>query len=391
MVPMKRALALLTIVPVAAIFLSSSAMPARAATVTAARSLVVSEQQTANAYFAAGDLAVAAPVAGDLTAAGGSITVSEPVAGDAMLAGGTVDIRKPVAGDVRILAGHVVIESAVGGDLAAAAWTIDATATPDYAFLVGDTVVMHAGARGDVRIYGANVSLAGTYAGNVVVSASDRLTLAPGTVIDGRLEYDAPQEADIPADAVVAGGVHFTGSSFLPTSQEAQTFAIAGAGIFLIVRILAVLIAAGLLAGLFPVFANAVADVSLRGLSRFGLLALLGFGVGVATPILIVLLTVTFAGIGVALVIGAAYVLLVLLAYLYAGVIAGAALARRLLKRPHVLWRDAIIGMLVLALITSIPFIGWIVLIVLWAAAMGAIVSLAYSFAFPHDDATMIP
>jgi hypothetical protein len=359
---------------------------ASAATVTGARNLVVSEAQPGNAYFAGVDLTVAAPVAGDLAAAGASVTVSEPVGGDAMIAGGTIDVRKPVAGDLRAAGAHVTIESSVGGDLVVAAGAIDATGTPAYAYLVGGRVSLTAGANGPVRIYGANVSLAGTYAGDVTVTASDRLSLAPGTIIKGSLRYDAPQEADIPPDARIDGGIHYTGTSFLPTTQEAHTFALAGAGVFLIVRVLAALIAAGLLAGLFPAIADAVATRSLRSLPRFGLLTLLGFAVGVATPILIVLLAVTFAGIGVAIVVGAAYALLIAVSYLYAGVIAGAALARRVMKRDAVLWRDAVIGMLILALVASIPFVGWIVLIVLWAAAAGSVVSIVYSAAFPHED-----
>ena len=56
------------------------------------------------------------------------------------------------------------------------------------------------------------------------------------------------------------------------------------------------------------------------------------------------------------------------------------------MKREAVLWRDAVIGMLILALVASIPFVGWIVLIVLWAAAAGSVVPIVYSAAFPHED-----
>jgi hypothetical protein len=334
----------------------------------------------------AADLAVAAPVTGDLTAAGASITVSEPVGGDASLIGGTMDVRMPVTGDLRAFGLRLLVESTVGGDLVAAAGTIDATGTPSYAYLVANHVTMRAGANGPVRIYGASVSLAGTYASDVVVTASDRITIAPGTIVKGKLNYNAPQQLELPAGVQVLGGVHYVGTSFLPTSEEAQTFALAGAGLFLIVRLLAAIIAAGLLAGLFPVFADAVSDAVLSDVSRFGLLTMLGFGVGVATPILILLLTITFAGIGIAIVVGAAYVLLALLAYLYAGIIAGSALARRIVHRREVLWRDGVIGTFVLSLVVSVPFIGWIVLVVFWAAATGAIVSLAYGFAFKKGE-----
>ncbi len=84
------------------------------------------------------------------------------------------------------------------------------------------------------------------------------------------------------ARAVVAGGVSYIGSSsYLPTNEEAKRFAIAGAGVLFVVKVLAALITAGLVAGLFPAFSNAIADAALsHSLRRFVLLALLGFGGG---------------------------------------------------------------------------------------------------------------
>ncbi|HEX7651499.1 MAG TPA: hypothetical protein VF439_02170 [Candidatus Paceibacterota bacterium] len=384
---MKRlaTLALLLALPGAALAAGAGGPALATSTVSMARALVLSEAANGNAYLFSGDLAVAAPVAGDLTAAAGTLTVSEPVAGDAMLAGGTVDVRKPVAGDLRILAGHALVSGAVGGDLVAAAGAVDVSGTPGFAYIGGGHVLMSGGATGSVRIYGGDITLGGEYAGDVDVTASDRLSISDGTIIHGTLRYDAPAEAAIPPTARVTS-VRYTGTSYLPTAQEARTFAIAGMGAFILVRVLAALIAAGLLAGLFPSFTNLVAAQALSVSPwRAFLMTLLGFAVMVATPILILLLLISFAGIGIALIILAAYALLMLLSYLYAGILAGAALARGVVKRSNVLWRDALIGTFALYLASSIPLIGWILLFVVWALATGCLASLAFSFAFSHD------
>jgi len=358
-----------------------------AATLEGSRSLVVSEPPAGNAYLYGGDLTVTAPVTGDLSAVGGTLTVSAPVSGDALLLGGTVNTKKPIAGDARVAGASIHIEDAVAGDLLAAGGTVTVDATPSFAWVAGAKVSFTHGASGPVTIYGSTVTLAGTFAGDVDVVASDGVSLANGTVIHGVLRYDAPQQADIPTDAVVDGGVSYTGKSFLPTTQEAKTFAVAGAGIFFLVRVLAVIIAAGLIGGLFPRLAQAVVDRALpRSSSRFILLALLGFGVMVATPVFILLLLASFAGAMIAFVLGAAYLLLMLLSYLYAAVIAGSALARTVVKRPLFLWRDAVFGMLAISIVSLVPVIGWLVTLILLAAACGTLVSLFYRFAFPRDE-----
>jgi hypothetical protein len=314
------------------------------------------------------------------------MVTSAPIGGDAMLVGGSVDVRKEVAGDVRAFGGVISIDDKIGGDLVALGSTVIAKSAPKFAWIGGADVSLLGGARGPVVIYGSTVTLSGTFESDVDVTASDSIVVEKGTVVHGYLHYNAPQQASIPADVVVDGGVTYTGKSYLPTTEEAQTFALAGAGIFFLVRILAAVIAAGLFAGIFPALTQAVADRALSySVNRFLLLTLLGFGVLVATPVLILLLIATFAGAIIAFILLAAYVLLILLAYLYAAVIAGAALTRSITKRTLFLWRDAVFGMLALSVVGLIPVFGTIVLLVLVAAAAGTLVSLGYQLAFPKD------
>ncbi len=360
--------------------------PALAATMLTARTLVVSESPVGNAYLMGTDVNVAAALPADLEAAGGTLTVSAPVSGDAFLAGATIDIRKNVAGDVRAIGGKITIDAPVTGDLVLVGGSINASTTATDTRIAGGSVRL-SGSNGPVTIYAADVLLSGQFKGDVTIVASDKITLAPGTHIAGSLKYNAPQEAEIPASSTVDGGVTYTGAStYLPTNEEARTFAIAGAGVFFIVHVLALLIVVGLLAGLFPVFAEQVADrVLARPLRRSILLALLGFGIVVAMPVFILILIVSFVGIGLAIILGLSYLLLLTLGYLYAGVLAGAALSRGLFKRPHSSWKYAMLGMLILYLIEVIPRIGMLVTMVLTAVAIGSIVSIGFSFAFGRN------
>lgn len=374
----------------AVILLIGTLFPAEASAASfwSARSLVISESPEGNAYVAGTDVAVVAPLSADLVGAAGTLTVAGPVEGDILAAGGTVTIERPVQGDVRALGAQVSVTGPVSGDLVLAGGTVVASSTAAETRILGGTVRMNGGGAKTV-IYGSDIQLSGIFQGDIEVLATDRLTLEEGTVISGELRYDAPQEAGIPSTATVTGGVFYTGaSSYLPSVEEAQTFAIAGAGVFLVVRIISLLIGAALLAGLFPLFSQRVADRTLaRSPGKFALLALLGFAVVFAAPVLIILLLVSFVGMAVAFLLLVAYLLLLALGYLYAGVIAGAALGRGLLNQEQVTWKLAILGMLVLCLVGMVPVIGKLILFLLFLAATGAIVAIAYRFAFSRTDA----
>lgn len=361
------------------------AVPAQAATVAADEALTLSEASSGNAYLAGASVRVTAPIRGDAVAAGGDIIVLAPVDADALLLGLGVEADGPVGGDLRAFGARVTVKGNAEGDIFAIGGSVNVAGKGKEVRIGGVNVTVSGGADGPVAIYGSTVTLGGEFAGGVEVFASDRLTVLPGTRIAGVLEYDAPQEADIHESASILGGVEYTGSSsFLPSKQEAETFAIAGAGLFLLVRMLAGIVASGLLAGLFPAFSNDLASRALRSPRRFALLALLGFAIVVATPLLAFLLAVSFVGAGIALIIGAAYLLLLLISYAYAGVLVGAMIAR-VLKKPQVSWRAAVAGALALSLAGLVPVAGSIAASLLAAAACGAIASGAYRFAFGRD------
>ena len=362
--------------------------PAHAATVFTSQAVEISSSTPDNAYVFSGQARVDAPLPADYTALAGTVTVAAPIARDALLAGGTIDIQKPVTGNARVVGGRVSVTDTVGRDLMIAGGVVSVSGKAKNTEIVGGTVEMLNGSNGPVTIYGADVSLSGEYKGDVEVVASDKLTISEGTVIHGVFKYNAPQQADIPASARIDGGVNYIGAAaWLPTEQQAKTYAIAGLWIFIIVRIIASLVATGLVAGLFPVFTDKVVEVTLRKTpERFILLALLGFAGFIAAPVLILLLIVSFVGIGVAMILFAAYLLFLLLAYVYANVLAGAVVVRLIKRRSHkqvrITWKVAILGVVVLYILGSIPYVGMVIKVVLAAASGGALLMLGYKFAF---------
>ncbi len=368
-------------------FISTPFLAQAAMTISGGQNLVFTKSTPAlnNVYIAGGTVIVATSTPQDLTILGGSVILSAPVRKDVLAAAGSIEVRAPVGGNLRAVGARVSITAPVTGDLAVMGFSVDDNAAHAKDILaIGDTVRLLSGSRGQVTVYGNNIYLSGTFNGDVHAQALNTLTLAPNTIIHGSLKYEASEAATIPSSAHVDGIVTYTGASFLPTSQEAAAFALAGIGIFFLVRIIGAVIVAGLFAGLFAAFTNKVTrQVTHKPFPHTMLMLLLGFGIITATPVLLLLLSITFVGLVAAFIIATAYMFLLLIAFVYAGIISGAILRNRFTKRNiYVTWKDAVLGMFVLMLIGIVPVFGMLAIGLLTCLATGVIGSIFYRFAF---------
>lgn len=384
--------ALLTIL--ALLILPASVSAARApATFDAAQSLISASSTPGNVYDAGASVVVASPVGGDLSAFGGSVIAAAPITGDELLFGGSLLSRGRVAGDLRAFGGGITVEESVAGDLVAFGFTVrDSAPAAGSVFIVAANATVSGGADGPVTIYANNVSLGGNFSGDVTIIASGRVALDTGTTIAGKFSYQSPQEAVIPASATIGGGVSYENASYLPDVGTSRILSLISIGLFLFVRILGALILAGLFAGLFPRLAERLAEgaMAMRP-TRLLLTTLLGFAVFVVTPVLVILLALTFVGIGLAILALIGYALLALLALLYAGILIGSLLARRFSRRDTVLWRDGVLGMLILSVLTLVPYVGLIIVFLVTAFAAGTLLIIFFQFAFPHEvDTTQL-
>jgi len=379
----------LLLIALALVLLPASASATDAsATFSAARSLVVASSSPGNAYAAGMSVVVTAPVAGDLTATGGSIVVAAPVQGDELLVAGSVDARARVGGDLRVFGGSITIDESVAGDIIAFGFSVRSIGHAAGSVFIGaaDATVTN-GASGPVTVYGNNVSLAGDFLDDVTIVASGRLTLAASTTIAGALSYQAPEPAAILDSVIVAGGITYTNASYLPDPGTSRILGFASIGFFLFARILGALILAGLLAGLFPRLAEALVERVYEEHPRSVLLTmLLGFAVLVATPILLLLLSLTFVGFGIALLLFILYSLLAFLSVMYAGIFLGGMLVRRFVHRETTVWHDGVVGMLTLSLVALVPSVGMLAVFLLMTFAAGALLQLFFSFAFPREE-----
>ena len=379
------------IILIIAFLLPASVMAVSApSSFSAARSLIADSPSKGNAYSAGFSVVRTAPVAGDFLAFGGSIVTASPVFGDELLLAGSVNSRASVGGDFRAVGGSINVEEPITGDLVAFGFSVrDSGIVKGSVFIVAANVAMTNGSDGPVTIYGNSISLNGNFAGDVNIIASGKITLMASTTIAGKLSYEAPEEATIPSSVKVLGGIEYTNASYLPNVGTSRILSFISIGFFLFVRILVALILAGLLTGLFPKLAEDIVERALtKRPSSVLLTILLGFAVLIVTPILFLMLALTFVGIGLAILLFIGYIFIMFLSLVYAGILLGGAFSRYYMKRDVVLWHDGVLGMLALSLISLIPYVGLLVVFMLTAFSAGAILLVFFYFVFPHEENT---
>jgi hypothetical protein len=341
-----------------------------------------------NAYLAQSRVDITKPLPADLVTAGLTVNVDAPVAGDILSAGGTVMVSQGAEGNVRIVGGKVTVNGPVAKDLAAAGGTVHLYGPARTIYAAGGSVDVEGGSSGNVTIYGVNVFLSGDYAGNVSVVASNRLVLGEGTHVHGTFTYSAPDALTVPQSVVLDNGSRYTGAyAYVPTNEQAHQYAIFATIIFFAVRVFAGIIVAGLVAGLFPSFADQVVRM-LYVRDWVTLLKLLGIGLalGVLTPVLCLFFLISFVGAGLALLLIVLYALLALLAYAFSGILLGAILRYTLLYKLYgnriFSWKDAVLGTILLHLVSLLPYFGTIFIVLITLVCAGALAVFAYTKSF---------
>jgi cytoskeletal protein CcmA (bactofilin family) len=307
-----------------------------------------------DAYAAGETVVVTGTIDGDLIAAAQLVTIDGTVAGNVRAAGATVTINGEVGHSVTGLAQHVNVSpnGRVGGSVLSAAQTIDAFGP------VG---------RG-ITAFGGTLQLAGSVGGPVLARV-ETLTVAPTARVLGSLDYQAKQAAAVPESAV-AGGVKFTPA---PQNEPAPTPVLNGLfDLGGMIGLVASFLIGALAIVLMP---RASARAAELGRQRpwqsfaLGLIVLLG------VPIASVVIGLTLVGLGVAVGLVALFVVSILVAWPAVGLVIGTQLTRLVSPRQplHVLGTLAV-GLIVLHLLTHIPYVGGLVAICVLIFGLGLVV-----------------
>jgi hypothetical protein len=293
--------------------------------------VVVEEGETVDGFTAyGGRVVVEGRVEGDLTAFAGRVVIAE---------GATV------TGRVRAFAGSVVVAGSTGGNAVAYAGHAEVADT-------GRVDGSFAGVGGSVVLAGTVRDDATTVAGTV--------TLDPSAEVDGFLTYVG--EFDDRGGSVALDARHVSDLSLLPPLTGA------GGVLFSTYLLVADLLAGSLLLALFPAFAadavETVGDQPQR-VAAAGAAALVGI------PLTAALAVLTVVGVPLALAALAGYVVLLWLGSIYGRYLLGAGVLSYTDRDDRYL--ALLVGVLVVAALSLVPFLGDLVRVLLLVAGLGSL------------------
>ena len=339
-------------------------------------------------YIAGGTININAPVYGDVLAAGGTISITDSVAEDLIVAGGTITLSGNVGDDIRVAGGTIVITGIVGGDIIVAGGQI--TISPS-ALIMGDLIITG----GDIIIEGTVIGIIKASGGNVNFQGTAMSVLevySASLIINGTVNGESilsAQKIEIGNKArfnedirywTSGGKINFanyqtTGSAVYDETlkQEDSSGPLEMFSFFWILYILAGILLIIIFYFIFrKIFEGTgkVVNVETGKSLGTGILFLIGI------PILIALLMITLIGIPAGFILLVLYIMIVMLSHVLSSLV----FAHWINYKYNKGWSKWIlifvsIGIYIaLKLIFIIPFIGFLLTILIVALALGALI-----------------
>ncbi|OFW65235.1 MAG: hypothetical protein A2135_02810 [Actinobacteria bacterium RBG_16_67_15] len=303
------------------------------------RVIVLADDVVTEDLYAFGDhVVIEGVIQGDLFVITGNLTITGRVEGDVLgLVGGPARIGGEVTGSVRLAAVDLAVTGSVGDDLAlvAAESTVEGAVGRDVLAIAGSITIGGSVGR-DVRAQVLRMTIDGPIARDVF-ARTGRLALEDEAVIGGDVLYKASSEARVDPAAAVNGRL---------TRRDVITpvWAKVASRLFVVFSLLGFVVAGVLAAWAFRGWSSRALTAAEQ---RPGRSAVIGLGILLVPPILVLPLFLTLVGIPVALVILIAWVCALFLGPLPAVTAAGKRLLRgrggvaAALVVGTVLWRGA--------------------------------------------------
>jgi hypothetical protein len=318
-------------------------------------------------YVAGSEIVTSGEVTGDSILIGGQITHNGSIGEDLLSLGGVINQNGIVVDDARLVGGEVFVDGEVGGDLVVVGGTL--------------TVLSTAKITGDLIIFGGTASINGEVGNNILgVTESIRIDGKVGGKVDVTVsELTLGDRAEI-QDAVIYRSNNeliraqnaFVGGDLVRNEMPAQS----GVSTRMqFVPLLIILFAALSLYLLMPKPMQSVVQSS--NMKPF-IKTLIGFGVIILTPMIIVLLLVSVLGslLGIALLMS--YGLIVLTGIIFGGAVAGHLLYGLMSKQPTFSALIVALGTVFFYLLLFLPFVGPLLFVGFLALSIGSQVERIY-------------
>jgi hypothetical protein len=326
---------------------------------------------TRNSYYRAGErVEVPAGVNGDVVVAGRAVSIANPVTGDVLAAGWRVNLTADADDDVRMAGGELLVDSRVAGDLTIAGRDVTLGAASHVlgnSWVTGQRVRVNGVTERELRVAAQSVTIAGEIRRPTRIIA-ESLEVLPGARVLAPLAYEGTTPAYVAPGALVTQGITYRN---IPPREAQQ--ARSPSGLSGIVFTIHLFVGGLLLFLLVPRVATAPAE-TLRAQPWRSLG--IGFALTIGVPLVALLFVVSLVGIPVGITVGALYLAALFLAVLTTAFTVGNYEARLMQKPIATRSRQALFllaGVVTLAILRSLPVIGWFVVFASVLFGFGAI------------------
>jgi hypothetical protein len=376
---MKRAVKVLSVLCILSVLFIVSAAPALAFEGRGGDTIVVGSGETLDddLYAAGGDIIIDGTVNGDVFAAGRSLTINGEVNGGVSFAGQTAMINGEVTRGVRFAGQSITVNGQIGRDLVAAGGQLNIGRDAE----IGDDLVMGMGTAqingrigGDIRAGAGDVTIANGVGGNVEMEV-EQLTITSSASIAGNVNYLSQNEANIESGAQISGEV----TRRIPERDDVPAApgilaGLAGAVLWkvlsflmtFIVGLVVILLASRRLAAM-------AGSIQSHPWLSLGWGAILLFGV----PIAAVIVMITVIGLPLGLIALVLYAIAIYLSQIPVALLIG-----KLIIRPRgemdskgLMIGAFALGLVILSLLTLIPFVGWFIGLLVVLFGLGSMVT----------------
>jgi cytoskeletal protein CcmA (bactofilin family) len=344
-------------------------------------------------FMAGGNLRIGEAVTGDLIAAAGTLDLDAAVAGDALLLGGNIRIGAGVGRSLYAAGGRVTLHGPVGHNLRVAGGQVELLREANVAgnvSVAGGQVTLRGTVQGDVRVGGGTVLIDGPVQGSVWVSAG-QLRLGPNARLAGVLHWRSNKDLERDPAAQISGELdrmpwpagsrnakrqdddamsmrdgHHGMDGYGYRGWRSHSMITGGWWWNLGLMLLA--------AAAVAAMPQTMQGVSTTLRTRWPASLLAGLVVIACVPVAALLLLITIIGAPLALVLLLLYPPLLIVGYVSFGAAAGqwALSGWRSERATQTSWRvaAAMLAVLLLALLASVPVLGWLVA---WVAVLSGV------------------
>jgi cytoskeletal protein CcmA (bactofilin family) len=337
-----------------------------------------------NLYLAGEDVLLSAAIQGDVIAACSELSVQDTLFGDLLAATSEAAVNAPVQGDLRLFTGVFRLNAPVGGDLIVFGGEVTlspGTSVGRDLIVFGGKVSINGTVQSDLRVYGGEVEVNGTVEGATELRGGELR-------LNGQLNGDAilaGEQLKLGQEASIAGDVRYwagTGEmDFGPVARNPQWDSslraetgngFGGWGFFLFSFLSSVLLALLLIWLLGPYFSRSARHLEQNFFKSFA------FGVlyVIAVPVGLLVLAISLIGLPLSFLGGSFY----LFTLVFAPTLAAVLLAFWLDLRYEREWGRGMLLLisvgifLALTAVLLIPFLGWLIGVVVIGGALGALV-----------------